>query len=171
MAGLIRFSEALKGESRVKGYEGDKGWIQLNSISQTITRAIAEGRTGNARHRSGVVLEDITIEKELDKSSPYLIKAVCAGSVFNKVEIELCTMSSDPSGAGELLPYLKFKLDRVKVTSYEFSGSGTDDGEIPTETLKLNFDEIEWYYQQYKDENELGDFSQTGWKVEQGVPK
>jgi type VI protein secretion system component Hcp len=35
--------------------------------------------------------------------------------------------------------YLKYKLERVVVTSYSVSGSGA---EVPTETLSLNFDKL-----------------------------
>lgn len=172
MAGLIRFptSAKIKGESKVEGFSGADGWIQLNSISQSITRAIQEGRSGSARQRAGVVMPDITIEKELDLSTPPLVKAVCAGSVFDTVELVLGTMSST-STKGKLNEYWRIILKSCMVTSFEFSGSGTDDGEIPTETWNLNFDEIEWIYSEYDKDNNFVAKHTAGWLKEQQMAK
>ena len=56
------------------------GWIQLNSVTQTVTRAIESGRSGTARARAGCVLEDIEVEKEVDTTTTVLLEA-CSGLI------------------------------------------------------------------------------------------
>jgi len=124
------------------------GWIELHSVTQTVTRPIEAGRSGTARARAACVLEDIEIEKEVDQASTDLIKAVSGGVAFDEVYIHLCTaMGEDDVAPGlSLHPYLEFRLFGVKVTSYTINASGLDDGAVPTETLNLNFDRVAWKY-------------------------
>jgi type VI secretion system Hcp family effector len=124
-----------------------KGWIELNSVTQTVTRAIETGRSGTARARAGCVLEEIEVEKEVDRTSVPLVQACSGGASFPEVWVHLCAAITEGVGAGEALhPYLEMRLYAVKVTSYSVNGSGLDDGSIPTETLSLNFDKITWKY-------------------------
>ena len=124
-----------------------KGWIELNSVTQTVTRAIETGRSGTARARAGCVLEEIEVEKEVDRTSVPLVQACSGGASFPEVFIHMCAAVTENVGAGESLhPYLELRLYSVKVTSYSVNASGLDDGSIPTETLSLNFDKITWKY-------------------------
>jgi type VI protein secretion system component Hcp len=109
--------------------------------------AIETGRSGTARARAGCVLEEIEVEKEVDRTSVPLVQACSGGASFPEVFIHLCAAITEGVGAGESLhPYLEMRLYSVKVTSYSVNGSGLDDGSIPTETLSLNFDKITWKY-------------------------
>jgi len=160
MAGYMYFKDApIVGEVTQGSFasftspngEGKKsfyvGWIELNSVTQTVTRAIETGRSGTARARAGCVLEEIEVEKEVDRTSVPLVQACSGGASFPEVYIHLCAAVTEGVGAGESLhPYLELRLFSVKVTSYSVNGSGLDDGSIPTETLSLNFDKITWKY-------------------------
>lgn len=123
-------------------------WIQLTSVTETVTRAIETGRSGTARARSGCVLEDIEIEKEVDRTSTDLLGLCSGGRAIDQVFIHLCTsIDQDGAGPNEVLhPYFEFHLFAVKVTSYSISLQGGDDGAIPTETISLNFDKVQWRY-------------------------
>jgi type VI secretion system Hcp family effector len=125
------------------------GWIELHSVTQTVTRAIESGRSGTARARAACVLEDIEIEKEVDQSSTALINAVSGGRAFDEVWIHLCSAmagGNDDIPGQSLHPYFEMRLFSVKVTSYTINGSGLDDGSIPVETINLNFDRVQWKY-------------------------
>jgi len=122
-------------------------WIELNSVSQNVLRQIESGRSGTARARSGTVMEDISVEKEVDRTTVELIQAVAGGTAFKHVWIHLCTSVADQIGSSESLhPYLELHLYAVKVTRYTLTGGGLDDGRIPNEQLNLNFDKITWKY-------------------------
>ena len=152
MAGYLLFKDSpIKGEVTQDSLLDGKGfyhnWIELNSVSQTVTRAIEQGRSGSARARAGTVLEEIEVEKEMDRTSVPLINAVSGGTAFPEVWIHLCTSLAQEVGASmSLHPYLEMRLYSCKITSYAMSGQGMDDGAIPTETIMLNFDKILWTY-------------------------
>src|SRR3954470_21489267 len=66
-------------------------WIQLNSVTENVTRSIETGRSGTARARSGCVLEDIEIEKEVDRTSTGLLELCSGGRGVPEVWIHLCS--------------------------------------------------------------------------------
>ena len=151
MAGFLLFKDTpILGEVTQGKIGDDKfyhNWIELNSVTETVTRAIETGRSGSARARAGTVLEEIEVEKEMDRTSVQLINAVSGGTAFPEVHIHLVTSVAGEVGASEALhPYLEMRLYSCKVTSYNMNGSGLDDGSIPTETISLNFDKILWTY-------------------------
>ena len=106
MAGYMLIEE-IPGEvtqgsrAKFKGPNGKSGakfyseWIELHSVTQTVTRHIETGRSGTARARAACVLEDIEIEKEVDVASTELIKAVSGGRAFEKIVIHLCSAADD----------------------------------------------------------------------------
>jgi type VI protein secretion system component Hcp len=122
-----------------------KGWIRLSRVSQAVKRQIESGTSGTSRSRAGTVMEEVTVEKEVDFSSMALIHACSGGTPFPHVFIHLCT-SIVQQNHSSLHPYLEFHLYSVKVTSYEIEAGGSDDGSAPTETLSLNFDKVYWRY-------------------------
>lgn len=122
------------------------GWINLHNVSETVTRAVEAGHSGTARTRSGTILEEITVVKEVDRTTTEILKACSGGTTFPEVFIHLCTSIEQEKISYSLHPYLEFRMFSVKVTSYEIECTGLDDGSIPTETLRLNFDKVVWKY-------------------------
>lgn len=160
MAGYVKLG-SIVGESTEPNH---KDWINLLSVSQGISRPVAPGASGSTRQRSSATLEDILLVKELDKSTPKLAEAICTGVNFPKVEIHLCTSSE----GGSRIPYFKYELKNVRVTSYNVSGA-TDGGQPPTEQLSLNYEEIKWTYDELDKENKSKGHVETQWKVEEGT--
>lgn len=161
MAGYIKI-DGIDGESTAKGY--DK-WIDIASISQSISRPIGAGSSGSARHRSTASLGDLVVVKDVDKSSPKLAEAICKGQNFKSIEVHLTT-SSD-SGDGRT-PYLMWKLTNARVTSYSVSGT-TDGMSVPSEQLSFNFEEIKQTYDELDKENKSKGKVEYSWKVEEGT--
>ena len=136
MAGFAKIGD-IEGQSTDQGH--DK-WINIDSISTPIQRSVPPGAKDQERTRGTTTLHDITLSRPLDKSSVKLAEACAKGTFFPEVEIHLSTQVKNKEE-----PYLKYKLKNVIVTSYSFSGNAF--GEVqPTETLTLNFTEIEWTY-------------------------
>lgn len=158
MAAYIKF-DGVDGESEDKDH---KKWSDLLSFSQSLHKP-GGGATGAARRRGDVVLEDIQVTKQLDKSSPKIAEAVCKGKVFPKVEIEV-TASITDSGR---VTYYKYELKNVSVTSYSVSGGGQSEDK-PTEDLSLNFEEIKVTYTENDREGKKKGNIEYGWKVEEG---
>lgn len=116
---------------------GEETLIELLSVSQAIDRP-GTG-TGATRRRGDVVLGDIVIVKKIDKSSPKIAQAVCGGKRFAHVEIDGRSINEK----GERLEYYRYELKNVRISSYSFSSLL---GDVPTEEIKLNYEEIRWTY-------------------------
>ncbi|MEM7783564.1 MAG: type VI secretion system tube protein Hcp [Planctomycetota bacterium] len=155
MSAYIKF-DGVDGESKDSGH--DK-WSDLLSMSQGLSQPIS-GATGAARRRGNVNVQDVSIVKLLDKSSPKLAEAVCKGRVFPKVEIDMTATNTD----GKRATYYRYELKNVLVSSYQVSGSANDQ---PVENVSLNFEEIKVTYTENDNGKKKGNVEYS-WKVEEG---
>ena len=161
MAGFIRF-DGVDGECQDKDH---KNWSPILTFSQGLHKP-GGSATGSTRRRGDVILDDLGISKELDKSSPKLAEAVTQGKVFPKVEIHV-TASYDQSGAGRVT-YYAYELKNVQVTSYRVGGMVQTDGSQITEELSLNFEAIKVTYTEYDSKGARKGNIEYSWKVEEG---
>ena len=157
MAAYIKF-DGVDGECLDKDHSK---WSDLISFGQAIHKPGAG--TGATRRRGDVVLEDLVVAKELDKSSPKLAEAVCKGKVFPKVEIHL-TASYTDSGR---VTYYAYELKNVQVVSYNIGGSGQSE-DVPVEDMSLNFEEIKVTYTENDSQGKKKGNVEYSWKVEEG---
>lgn len=109
-----------------------------------------------------MILHDINISKNLDKSSPKLQEAVAKGKVFPKVEIHVTASYTD---AGRVT-YLAYELKNVQVTSYSIGGSGQSE-QVPSEQMSLNFEEIKQTYTENDSAGKKKGNVEFTWKVEE----
>lgn len=160
MAGFIKF-DGVDGESTDKGHEK---WSNMFSFSQSIVKAGAG--TGTTRRRGDVVLDDIMVIKQLDKSSPKLAEAVCKGKVFPKVEIDVTASYTDDAK----VTFYRYELKNVQISSYQIGGDTSlgGDGSGPTENLSLNFEEIKVTYTECDSAGKKKGNAEYTWKVEEG---
>lgn len=159
MSGYVKIGD-IKGESVDKEH---KDWINLLSVSQGLTRPMPQGSSGSTRQRGSVSCGDVTLVKELDKSSPKLLEAICDGTVFPEVLIDMVTST----GAGNRKPYFTWVLKNVMVSDFSVAGS-TDDGSVPTEQISLNYEEIKWTYDTMGKDGKSTGKVEAEWKVEEG---
>jgi type VI secretion system Hcp family effector len=158
-AAYIKF-EGVDGESLSQGYYD---WSDLESVNHLITRE-ADPETGQLGLAD---LKDISCTKLLDKASPLLARAVAMGSVFATVEIHLTRNSAVPGEAQ--VPYLKYKLEDVRVSSYSLNGSANFNA-VNLEALSLNFERITMTYIEFDlDGNEV-DTVEFTWNKLAGAP-
>lgn len=160
MAGYLKIGD-IKGESVDKAHKpADIGrvsdWLTLSRLIQSIS--------GSTRQRASVTCGDVVCVKEMDASPPKLIQAVCDGTVFPKVQIDLCTST----GGGARVPCYQWELVNVVVSDYSVSGA-TDGPEVPTESISLNYEEIQWTYDKMGKDGASKGKVDASWKVEEGV--
>lgn len=133
-AGYLKIGD-IKGESTDDKH---KDWINLLSYSwgePAAGRDAASGLpTGKRQHKP------LTITKHVDKASPMLQQAATSGKVIKEMEIVL--PNDDPAQA-KRMPYLKYELKDVIVTSYQSSGTAAGDT-VPMETISLNYGKISY---------------------------
>jgi len=133
-------------------------------------------------------LTEISASKDVDKSTPKLIEALCKGSSssgsaltcdpsgstdgspdrpidppFEIVTIDICRTTH----GNELQCYLQFELKNVRVTSFSISGS-TDGEQVPTENFSLSYTEIKVTYTQHDEKGKKKGSVEYSWKVEEG---
>ena len=125
--------DGIDGEVTVKGHENE---IELLSWSWGMDQGGISGGGGAGK----VNVHDITMTKQLDKSSPKLMEVLAKGEHARQVELSF----SSPSPRSR--EFMRITLENVIVTSYQISGSASQDR--PAESLSLNFEKIKVSYQQ-----------------------
>ncbi len=158
MAGFIKF-DSIDGEANDKDH---KGWSDIAQFGQAMHKP-GGGATGATRRSGDVIMEDLSVTKELDKASPKIAEAVCTGQVVPKVEIDL---TASTTGEGRV-SYYKYELKNVAVTSYNISGSGQSD-DVPMEDMALNYEEIKVSYNECDNQGKSKGTVEMTWKVEEG---
>ena len=118
------------------------GWIDVSSMYFG-AHMPEGGATGQSRRRGAVVVEDLEMTKELEKSSPKIAEAVCEGKTFPKVEIEV--ISSTVAGPRRLV---KYELKNVVFKSYWHSADVGEDV-VTEDVFTLSFEEITMIYTEY----------------------
>jgi type VI secretion system secreted protein Hcp len=124
----------VKGESTDDKHKGE---IDVLSWSWGATQSGTSG-IGGGGGAGKVQLQDLTITKYIDKSSPALFKMCCDGT-----HIKDAILTVRKAG-GTALEYLKITLDTAIVTSITTGGSGGQDR--LTENITLNFAKIKMDY-------------------------
>ena len=133
--------------------QNHQGWVEVNSVSLPIFRSIQNGAVGVGRSNGDTTLGDISVYKTWDSSTPSLAAAVANGKYKDQVLIHLCSTINEQN-----VTNLELKLKNVILSSYSFSATG-DQAPVPSESLTLNYTDIEWTYKKFDSMgNEAGNF-------------
>ena len=125
------------GESTKKGHEGQ---IDITSFTFGAVQSGSFARGGAGGGAGKAEFQDISIVKEVDKSSPKLFQACAAGTHFQKATIYVRKAGDKP------LEYYKVELSDLIVSSVQNSGSSGGDTvmeSITFNTAKINFTYVE----------------------------
>ena len=148
---------------KIGGIDGEatdqahQGWIDILSVSQSVTQPSSALASSGRRTSQRVIMQDFSVVKTIDKSTPKLYLACCTGQRLPEVEIHLVQ-------TGTSQPYMIYKLQNVIISSYSVSGAGGDD--TPTENVTLNFAQISWEYKRF-DSTGRADTTETAtWDLE-----
>jgi type VI secretion system secreted protein Hcp len=133
-----------KGESKDKEHTDDidvLAWSWGVSNSGT-THMGGGGGSGRAN------VQDVSVTKYVDKSSPDLLNACCTGKHFPEVHL-VCRKAG-----GKPLEYIAIKMNEVMVTAVSTGGSGGEDR--LTENVTLNFAKVQFDYKEQKADGTTG---------------
>jgi len=147
MAAYLKFDGISKGESKAKGHDGDKGWIEVGSIQFGVGRGISTPvGSSSKREASAPNVSEIVMTKLMDSTSPLIYQEALRG-VAHKAQVDLVETHTD-----QLETYLTLTLDNCLISSY----SASSGGDRPSESFSLNFTGIEYKYTPYDDKHKPG---------------
>jgi type VI secretion system secreted protein Hcp len=147
--------DGIKGESADAKHKGE---IDIMSFSWGASQTGIQA-TGGGGGAGKVHFEDMHFIKKTDASSP-LLMLNCA----NGAHIKEGNFTVRKAG-GTQLEYLKIKLTDILISSFKEHGSSSG-GDIPTESVSLNFAKVEYQYQaQGADGKAQGGPILAGWDV------
>jgi type VI secretion system secreted protein Hcp len=153
--------DGVKGEAQDDKHKGEIDVLAWSwGMSQSGTM-----HTGGGGGGGKVSVQDLSITKYIDKSSPVLMMYCSNGKQFKD---GLLTVRK--AGGDKPLEYLKIKMTEVIVTAYSTGGSGGQD--LLTENVSLNFAEVDVEYQpQKQDGSPDGGAIKYGWDIAKNVKK
>jgi type VI secretion system secreted protein Hcp len=130
-SGFLRLGD-IKGESQDSGPPSHVDDIEFLSFSWGATNPASSGGGGQ------VNINDFTIVKNTDLSSPILFQKCCTGE---KIDSAIVTLRA---ATGQFVEFLVITLNDVYITSYQTSGQA--DGSLPMESISLSFDKCHMTY-------------------------
>lgn len=125
----------VKGESRDSKHKDEidvLAWSWGASQSGTM-------HTGSGGGAGRVAVQDLSVTKYVDKSSPNLLMATCSGKHYKEA-----VLTVRKAGGDSPLEYIKLTLKEVLVSSLSTGGSGGEDR--LTENIAFNFAEFKLEY-------------------------
>lgn len=140
----------IDGESQAAAHEN---WIDVVGWSYAAT---------NPNPRGSVIAGPLVIDKFLDRSTPYLMQALHAGSTLPDAILEVTTDTG-----GVPIVYLRFTLTNVRVSAWEGSGRRS---ELPPESLSLTFEKIQINYWEIEDDHSRGAEHEFSWNLRTNSP-
>jgi len=130
---------SIPGESTLSGHATD---IELLSYSHGISNPVQSGVSNTGRTTGRPNFNEMVISKRLDATSP-LLNFYCA-QAKDLGKVTLMLVRQDPGGAtaGQNVIYMTYIMWKTLVSSVSVGGSG----DIPIETVTLNYTRLDWSY-------------------------
>jgi len=156
-----------KGESNVSGYK-DK--IEILSYSWNVSNPIQSSPSNTGRTTGRPNFGELVITKKLDLTSPLFAFSCSCAENIGTVKLFLVRQDESASEAGGDKPrnlnYMTYVLKNALVSSVSVGGSG----EIPIETVTLNYSAINWEYHAQKTETANEANLPKGWDLALNAP-
>lgn len=129
------------------------GWFVAQSFSFGVERGMKESaeKGGTEDINIGVgELQECTITKSMDRASAKLAQYAINGASLGTAIIDFVEVAGGGAGAKEGKPfcYLRYKLDRCFIKSWQTSGDSDD---RPTEDVAFYYNKIAFQYLSTKD--------------------
>ena len=158
MAGdMFLMLDGIKGESMDDKHKGE---IDIESFSWGLAQT-GSGHRGGGSGTGKVDISDISIMKKVDKSSPTLQLACANGKHIAKGKLTVRKAGENP------LEYFTVDLESILVSSYQISGA--NGGDVPQESIALNFVKVKTEYWTQSDKGAKGENANFSWDVAKNV--
>ncbi len=125
------------GNTQITGESLDpqfKGWTEIKSFSMGVENITTIGSTTGGAGAGKAKFDELTIEKDVDSTSPQIFQALAQGQHFNGIEI--VARKAGATAAAPTTP-IRYYFSLAFPTKDEQSGDAGD--ETPQETLTFNY--------------------------------
>ncbi len=150
----------IKGESTDKIYPGSKGWIDVLAWSRGASNS-GTAHLGSGGGAGKANVQDLSVTKYVDISSPALLLGALKGSHFAEASLVVRKAGTTP------IDYIKLDMKEVLVTSLSTGGSGGEDK--LTENVSLNFASFTFSYTPKNADGTAGDAIPASWNIVENV--
>lgn len=150
--------EGVKGESK-DGTHADEIDVLSWSWGATNSGDMHSGTGGGA---GKVQVQDISLTKYVEKSTPTLLQYCCNGKTFPEA-----ILTVRKSGGDKPVEYLVIKFVDVLITNVSTGGNNGDD--VLTENLSLSFAKFNMIYTPQKQDGTADAAVEAGWDVLENV--
>ena len=135
---------SVQGESSSKAHPNE---IEVISFSWGLSNSAIRSAQGGTTKGGKVSINEITVVKHTDKSTPLLVNAVASCQTFPTATISL----SKSTGGKKPEDYFVIKMNSAYISSLQLSSPAA--AALGTETISLNFQKITM---DYKMQNTMG---------------
>lgn len=145
--------EGIKGEAQDSKYKDEIDVLAWSwGASQSGTT-----HTGGGSGSGKVAVQDISVTKYIDKSSPTLFQHCCSGKHISKGKLIVRKAGDNP------LEYLTVELEDIIVSHLSMGGSGSEDR--LTENITLNFAQFHLKYGVQNKDGSKGAETEHKWHI------
>jgi type VI secretion system secreted protein Hcp len=123
------------------------------SFGASQTQTMQHGSSGHETRAGRADVQNISIMKVLDKTSPLLFDDCVTGNILKKV-----TVTYDKPTGDKQEDYFKLEMTNALITSIQLSGSS----ENPTESISFSFEKIKVMYNPEGADKKLAGFIEKG---------
>lgn len=149
--------EGIKGEAQDSKYKDEIDVLAWSwGASQSGTTHVGGG-SGSGK----VAVQDLSVTKYIDKSSPTLFQHCCNGKHISKGQLVVRKAGEKP------LEYIKIDLEDIIVTHVSVGGSGSEDR--LTENVTLNFATFHIKYAVQNKDGSKGAETEHKWHIHKNV--
>lgn len=145
----------IPGESFVSGHENE---IDVLSWSWGVSN-IGTAHGGGGMGAGKASFTDITITKQVDKSSPALYKVCADGKHITEATL-VCRKAGEKP-----LEYITIVMQEILVTGIHTADSFGQGNGSGNETVTLNFGKVKYKYVQQTAEGSAGDIVDFNWNI------
>jgi type VI secretion system secreted protein Hcp len=143
----------VDGESTDSKHSGEIDLLSWSFAAHQTGTSNTGGGSGAGR----VSIQDLTITKKVDKSSPTLFALCCSGAHLDDGALTV------RKAGGDALEYLVVKMEHVLITGFQTTGSDGQDSLV--EQVTLNFKRVGLTYTPQLDDGSGGPEIAGGWDI------
>jgi type VI protein secretion system component Hcp len=167
----------VNGDCKLEGYQrrGDgkganSGWFVAENFSFGVQREMKEsGEKGGTEDMNIGFgdLQECTISKSMDRASAQLAQFAINGNSLGTAVIDFVEIAGSGDKMGRPFCYLRYKLDRCFIKSWQTTGSGD---ERPTEEVAFYYNKIAFKYLCTSDGKVFEDGGEMKWDNVENKP-